>query len=155
MAQWIFHGQALISSYSQLVSWICILVMTRSSERASSGYSFGEWQGSNQTSVALLASLGTQVCWEAPAQHSLLVFVVPLVGASVVLEQQRFPFRAAFPALPGSIPLLLLQHKLLLRCFVLITFVYCTGNVLPKPRNKQGRKLNHLRADNVFCQLEL
>lgn len=157
MAQQIFHCQAPISSYSQIASAICILIMRWSSERRSPGHSLGK----GRTQI-----MGPQLCLHPrglkqrgllitpQAHHSLLVFVAPLVSCGVVPEEQRFPFCAVLPPLPGGIPLLLFQHKFFLCRLVLISFIYCTGNVLPKPRNKQGSKRNHLKTDNVFCQLE-
>lgn len=118
---------------------------------------FGEWQDPNYRPVTLLASRGTQAARSVhnpQPHHSLLIFVAPFVSCGVVVEEQWFPFCAVLSPLPGGIPLLLFQHKFLLRCLVLIAFVYCTGNMLPKPRNKQGGKLNHLKTNNAFCQLE-
>lgn len=115
--------------------------------------------GPNYRSVISLAALGTRaessVRDPLSHHHSLLVFVAPFISCGIMLEEQRFPFRAILSSLPGSIPLLLLQHKFFLCCLVLITFVYCTRNVLPKPTNKQGNKLNCFRNSTLLCQLEI
>lgn len=117
---------------------------------------FGEWQ--DRITVISLAALGTwaerSVHDPLSHHHSLLVFVAPFISRGIMPEEQRFPFCAILSSLAGSIPLLLLQHKFFLCRLVLITFVYCTRNMLPKPTNKQGSKLKCLKNSTLFCQLE-
>lgn len=132
--------------------------MTWSSEGAPGAYS-GERQDPHYRAVTRLrvesGDSGSEICSQPQAPHSLLVFVVPFVSRGVVPEEQRLPFCAVLPPLPGGIPLLLFQHKFFLCCLVLIAFIYCAGNVLPKPRNKQRSELNHLKPNNAIASWSL
>lgn len=113
--------------------------------------------GLNYSSVISLAAPGTQarsVHDSLSHHHSLLVFVTPFISRGIMPEEHRFPFRAILSSFPGSIPLLLLQHTFFLCCLVLITVVYCTCNMLPKPTKTQGSKLNCLKNSTSFWQLE-
>lgn len=118
-----------------------------------------EWQDPHYRAATWLSvesgDSNSEVCSQPQAPHSLLVFVAPFVSRGVVPEEHRLPFRAILPPLPGGIPLLLFQHKFFLCCLVLIAFIYCAGNVLPKPRNKQGSELNHLKTNNAFASWSL
>lgn len=69
----------------------------------------------------------------AVCQHSLLVSVAPLLGGGVQVEQLRRPGHQVLLALSGLMPLCLLQGKLLLCGFVLVTLADGPGDVLPEP----------------------
>lgn len=74
--------------------------------------------------------------WEAHGgllPCSLFIAVMPLLGERIQAEELWFPGREVLLALSGTLPLCLLQRKLLLCGFVLVTFEDGLGNMLPEP----------------------
>lgn len=69
--------------------------------------------------------------------HSLLVSVAPFLGEWVQVEKLWLPWSEALLVLTGTLPLCLLQHRLLLCGFVLVTFTDGLGDMLPEPTGQR------------------
>lgn len=59
------------------------------------------------------------------------------MGKWVLVEELWLPWSEALLVLPGTLPLCLLQHRLLLCGFVLVTFTDGLGDMLPEPTGQR------------------